>query len=54
MVKCEVVFVHVEKSQGTEEVQLHSLLSSALGGCERRASHPFALPPRPAPPAPIQ
>jgi hypothetical protein len=35
MVKCEVVFAHVTKSQGREEVQLHSLLPSALDRCER-------------------
>jgi len=54
MVKCEVVFVHGKKSYGREEAQLHLMLSSALDGCERRDSHPFALPPRIAPPVPIQ
>jgi hypothetical protein len=35
MVKCADVFVHVTKSQGRDEVELHSLLFSALDGCER-------------------
>jgi len=47
MVKCEVAFVQVTKSQGREEVELHSLISSELDGCERRASNPVALPPVP-------